>query len=110
MKEIKTQKIADCQVTVPGSKSYTHRMLIAAAMANGVSTLKNALVSEDTQFTMDALRQMGIQVEVNSDEVFHASADRGGSAGQRDLYTDRQCPYANAADKGSAGCIGADGH
>jgi 3-phosphoshikimate 1-carboxyvinyltransferase len=69
MKEIKTQKIADCQVTVPGSKSYTHRMLIAAAMANGVSTLKNALVSEDTQFTMDALRQMGIQVEVNSDEV-----------------------------------------
>jgi 3-phosphoshikimate 1-carboxyvinyltransferase len=70
MKEIKTQKIADCQVTVPGSKSYTHRMLIAAAMANGVSTLKNALVSEDTQFTMDALRQMGIQVEVNSDEVY----------------------------------------
>ena len=69
MKEIKTQKIADCQVTVPGSKSYTHRMLIAAALANGVSSLKNALVSEDTQFTMGALRQMGIQVEVNSDEV-----------------------------------------
>jgi 3-phosphoshikimate 1-carboxyvinyltransferase len=41
-------------------------MLIAAALANGVSTLKNALVSEDTQFTMEALRQMGIQINVNS--------------------------------------------
>ena len=69
MIEIKTQKIADCQVSVPGSKSYTHRMLIAAALANGVSTLKNALVSEDTQFTMEALRQMGIQIEVNGTDV-----------------------------------------
>jgi len=66
MIEIKPHKIADCQVSVPGSKSYTHRMLIAAALASGVSTLKNALVSEDTQFTMDALRQMGIQIEVDS--------------------------------------------
>jgi 3-phosphoshikimate 1-carboxyvinyltransferase len=69
MKEIKTQKIADCQVSVPGSKSYTHRMLIAAALANGGSTLKNALVSEDTQFTIQALRQMGIQIEVNRADV-----------------------------------------
>ena len=69
MKEIKPKKINDCRVTVPGSKSYTHRMLIAAALADGVSTLQNALVSEDTQFTMDALRQMGVQIEVNRAEV-----------------------------------------
>ena len=69
MKAIKPHKISDCRVTVPGSKSYTHRMLIAAALANGTSNLKNALVSEDTQFTMEALRQMGIQIEVNRDEV-----------------------------------------
>jgi 3-phosphoshikimate 1-carboxyvinyltransferase len=69
MKEIKYHKITDCQVSVPGSKSYTHRMLIAAALANGVSTLKNALVSEDTQFTIKALRQMGVEIEVNRSEV-----------------------------------------
>ena len=69
MKAIKPHKISDCRVTVPGSKSYTHRMLIAAALAYGKSNLKNALVSEDTQFTMEALRQMGIQIEVNRDEV-----------------------------------------
>jgi 3-phosphoshikimate 1-carboxyvinyltransferase len=34
-----------------------------------MSTLKNALVSEDTLFTMEALRQMGIQVEVSGADV-----------------------------------------
>ena len=69
MIEIKPHKISDCRVSVSGSKSYTHRMLIAAALAKGVSTLKNALISEDTQFTILALRQMGIQIEVNSADV-----------------------------------------
>ena len=69
MKEIKPYKISDCRISVPGSKSYTHRMLIAAALARGASTLKNALVSEDTQFTIDALRQMGIQIEVSHTDV-----------------------------------------
>jgi 3-phosphoshikimate 1-carboxyvinyltransferase len=69
MKKIKPGKIADCRVMVPGSKSITHRMLIAAALANGTSTLKNALASEDTRFTIEALRQMGIQVEVNGADV-----------------------------------------
>ncbi len=69
LKEIKAQKVNSCRVTVPGSKSYTHRMLIAAALADGVSILKNALVSEDTLLTVEALRQMGIQIKVNRTEV-----------------------------------------
>jgi 3-phosphoshikimate 1-carboxyvinyltransferase len=69
MKEIKLHKISSCRISVPGSKSYTHRMLIAAALANGASTLKNALISEDTQLTIDALRQMGIEIKVNRTDV-----------------------------------------
>ena len=69
MIEIKPHKITDCQVHVPGSKSYTHRMLIAAALSDGVCTIKNALASEDTLFTIEALRQMGVQIDVNSAEV-----------------------------------------
>ena len=69
MIEIKPHKITDCQVSVPGSKSYTHRMLIAAALSNGICTIKNALVSEDTRFTIEALRQMGIQIDYNRDAV-----------------------------------------
>jgi 3-phosphoshikimate 1-carboxyvinyltransferase len=69
MKEIKPHKISDGRISVPGSKSYTHRMLIAAALGRGESTLKNALISEDTQFSIDALRQMGIEIEVNRTDV-----------------------------------------
>jgi 3-phosphoshikimate 1-carboxyvinyltransferase len=53
MREIKPHKINSCRVTVPGSKSYTHRMLIAAALSDGICTIKNALVSEDTRFTIE---------------------------------------------------------
>jgi len=69
MKEIKPHKISDCRVSVPGSKSYTHRVLIAAALSDGMCTIKNALVSEDTRFTIEALRQMGIQIDFHNDDM-----------------------------------------
>ncbi|WP_417910813.1 3-phosphoshikimate 1-carboxyvinyltransferase [Candidatus Electronema sp. PJ] len=53
----------DAVVRVPGSKSLTQRALIAAALAEGESTLFGPLASEDTHYTITALRQMGIQVD-----------------------------------------------
>jgi 3-phosphoshikimate 1-carboxyvinyltransferase len=50
-------------VRVPGSKSYTHRTFIAAALSNGVCRISNALRSEDTLLTLDALRKMGIRIQ-----------------------------------------------
>jgi 3-phosphoshikimate 1-carboxyvinyltransferase len=52
MKEIKPHKIKDCRVSVPGSKSYTHRMLIAAALSDGMCTIRNALISEEPKRTL----------------------------------------------------------
>ena len=48
---------------MPGSKSFTHRILIASALSDGMCSVKNALFSEDTMLTMNALRQMGIRIE-----------------------------------------------
>ena len=68
MKEIKTHNIKPrCEVAVPGSKSYTHRILIASALSDGICRIENALISEDTQLTAEALRQLGIQIEKTSD-------------------------------------------
>lgn len=53
----------DALVTVPGSKSLTQRALIAAALAEGLSTLRGPLASEDTRYTMTALRQLGVDIE-----------------------------------------------
>ncbi len=49
-------------VTLPGSKSYTNRALILAALADGVSTLRQALFSDDTVYMCAALRTLGIPV------------------------------------------------
>lgn len=54
-------------VRIPGSKSYTHRLLIAAALADGVSEISNCLRSEDTLLTAQALRQMGIPITDHGD-------------------------------------------
>jgi len=69
MIEIKPQKIKSCAVTVPGSKSYTHRILIAAALSDGICTIENGLKSEDTTFTQNALKQMGVRIDEHDNKL-----------------------------------------
>jgi len=62
------QKITPCEhvqatLTLPGSKSYTHRALMAAALAAGESVLTNALAAEDTELTAAALKQLGAGID-----------------------------------------------
>ena len=74
MIEIKPQKINNCEVTVPGSKSYTHRILIAAALSDSICNIYNGLKSEDTLLTLGALKQMGINIDVMDDRfVVHGA-------------------------------------
>lgn len=77
MKKIEAAKIKDTDVVVPGSKSYTHRVLIASALANGRCSIKNSLKSEDTRYTMSALSQLGISIEEQeNDIVVHGASGR----------------------------------
>ncbi len=69
MKKIKTEEIRDCDVSVPGSKSYTHRILIASALSDGVCTISNSLRSEDTILTAGALKAMGVPIEDDGEIV-----------------------------------------
>jgi 3-phosphoshikimate 1-carboxyvinyltransferase len=50
-------------VSAPPSKAYTHRMLIAASLSNGVSNIFNPLVSDDTNATLEAIKALGANVE-----------------------------------------------
>ncbi|NOX26308.1 MAG: 3-phosphoshikimate 1-carboxyvinyltransferase [Deltaproteobacteria bacterium] len=68
MMEITPQSRFNCQISVPGSKSLTQRALIAAALADGQSTLIGPLASEDTEYTSMALRQMGIAIDSRDDD------------------------------------------
>jgi 3-phosphoshikimate 1-carboxyvinyltransferase len=55
------------EITVPGSKSITNRALILAALADGVTTLRGALWSEDTQVMAECLTHLGFEVKVERD-------------------------------------------
>ena len=67
--EIKPITGLNVTVTVPGSKSYTQRALIIAALAQGRSSLQNALISEDTGYVMDALKALGAEIAVDGEAV-----------------------------------------
>ncbi|MEN8141732.1 MAG: 3-phosphoshikimate 1-carboxyvinyltransferase [Thermodesulfobacteriota bacterium] len=68
MIEIKPLSRVDADITVPGSKSITQRALIAAALADGTSTLVGPLASEDTAYTSQALEAMGVKVAQGAGE------------------------------------------
>jgi 3-phosphoshikimate 1-carboxyvinyltransferase len=52
-------------VELPGSKSYTNRALLIAALATGRSRLRHALFSDDTRYMHAALTALGITVQAD---------------------------------------------
>jgi 3-phosphoshikimate 1-carboxyvinyltransferase len=52
----------DAEVAVPGSKSVTNRALLVAALADGVSTIKNPLFSDDPFYLMESFARLGFDV------------------------------------------------
>ena len=59
----------DGTVTVPPSKSYTHRAIILASLAKDTSEISNPLLSYDTLASVDACRKIGAEIEVREDSL-----------------------------------------
>ncbi len=57
--------MANGVVKAPASKSYAHRILIAAALCKGVSKIENIGVNDDVLATVSCLKEMGAEVELN---------------------------------------------
>ena len=62
-------------VRVPSSKSMAHRLLICAAMADGVSTVRGISSCEDVTATLNCLTSLGIRAEKCGDDVTVWGAD-----------------------------------
>jgi 3-phosphoshikimate 1-carboxyvinyltransferase len=67
LKIIPLDRPPDATVRVPGSKSVTNRALLVAALADGPSTIRNPLFSDDTFWLMDALVRLGIDLTADRD-------------------------------------------
>lgn len=55
-------KSAEGVVRLPGSKSISNRILLLAALANGVTHIRNLLASDDTARMLDALQTLGVTI------------------------------------------------
>jgi 3-phosphoshikimate 1-carboxyvinyltransferase len=83
MFEIKPISHLEGRVKVPGSKSYTQRALIMAALAEGDSYLKGPLLSEDTEYLSQALQMLGAGIEIqNGNMAIHGTEGRIINPGQ----------------------------
>ena len=71
-------KPIDATIQVPGSKSYTNRALVVAAMASGVSTLTGALFSDDTRYMSAGLRKLGVEIDADEKRATFAVHGNGG--------------------------------
>lgn len=53
------------KVVVPPSKSQAHRLIIAAALADGESRIENLSMSKDISATISCMQALGARIEVN---------------------------------------------
>jgi 3-phosphoshikimate 1-carboxyvinyltransferase len=63
------QEVLDTSVRVPGSKSLTNRALLIAALADGFSTLTNALFSDDSFYFANALQNLGFRINLEPENT-----------------------------------------
>ena len=56
-------------VRLPGSKSLTNRELVLSALASSPSVLVNPLISRDSELMIQALRNLGVEIQVQEDSI-----------------------------------------
>ena len=82
---IKPSRAKGC-VTAPASKSMAHRMLIAAALADGESVIENLTLCDDVIATAECLRRLGAGIDVNGDTATVRGFDPAKAVPCQDLY------------------------
>ncbi|NOS88909.1 MAG: bifunctional prephenate dehydrogenase/3-phosphoshikimate 1-carboxyvinyltransferase [Methylococcaceae bacterium] len=76
------------EARVPGDKSMSHRSIMLGSLAEGVTHVTGFLVAEDALATLQAFRDMGVEIEgpVNGCLTIHGVGKHGLKAPKNDLY------------------------
>ena len=76
------------QIKVPGDKSISHRAVMLGSLANGVPEISGFLKGADCLSTIDCFRKMGIDIDINGENVtVHGNGLRGLKKPDEMLYT-----------------------
>jgi 3-phosphoshikimate 1-carboxyvinyltransferase len=57
------------KIICPSNKSYTHRAIFLASLTNGKSIIKNILKSGDTNATINACKNFGVEIKETGDSL-----------------------------------------
>lgn len=63
---------------VPGSKSITNRALLLATLADGTSTLRGTLFSEDSRYFLSCIEELGFETQVDEEKRTICVTGKGG--------------------------------
>jgi len=71
MESLRIEPIAKVngEINLPGSKSLSNRALLLAALAEGVTEIRNLLDSDDIRHMLNALTKIGIKYELSADKT-----------------------------------------
>lgn len=76
------------QIKVLGDKSISHRAVMLGSLANGVTEISGFLKGADCLSTIDCFRKMGIDIDINGENVtVHGNGLRGLKKPDEMLYT-----------------------
>jgi len=76
------------ETRVPGDKSMSHRSIMLGSLANGVTHVTGFLEAEDALATLQAFRDMGVEIEgpTNGCVTIHGVGKHGLKAPKNELY------------------------
>ncbi|MCX7096441.1 MAG: bifunctional prephenate dehydrogenase/3-phosphoshikimate 1-carboxyvinyltransferase [Methylococcales bacterium] len=76
------------EARVPGDKSMSHRSIMLGSLAEGVTHVTGFLVAEDALATLQAFRDMGVEIEgpINGCLTIHGVGKHGLKAPKNELY------------------------
>lgn len=67
--DIKKMKSVRGEITVPGDKSISHRAVMLGSLADGTTHISGFLKGADCLSTIDCFRSMGIDIEIDGDNI-----------------------------------------
>jgi 3-phosphoshikimate 1-carboxyvinyltransferase len=68
---------AQGNITLPGSKSISNRTLLLAALADGITEIRDLLASDDTSRMLEALETLGVKLENFAENAWRVTGCNG---------------------------------
>ncbi len=75
--DLPAARTAQGVVQLPGSKSISNRILLLAALAHGITHVRDLLISDDTACMLDALRALGVSITQTGDNDYRVQGVGG---------------------------------